>query len=1159
MTGPLSLSPQAMSPTHFRMHSCSRSPRPGFALIITITLVAFLVLVLVSLAMFTRVETRVASNTQQQARARQNALMGLNVALGRLQASAGPDQRVTATADIVAGTHDDKRRWTGVWNSTTGSSAPEWLVSTTSASTLTGTAAVASALPTGNDIKLVGGHSTDTTVGGNLVRVEKLPIVSDAVPGFSNPETVGHIAWWVGDEGVKAKVSLVDPYDPATAATPPSAEQRSYRFINAQRIGVEGTDITDGTPLGNAYPINGANLRKVFDLSQFPFANPAAPASLSAVARNRFHDLGASSWSVLADVARGGLKKDLTAWIADTTSNPSGAINADADYIAPADPSDTSRYGLPKWALIRDYATTHATGSAQAPRIQTDSQQGIHPVITYARMGYNLTRAGPVGDERELRLNVMPVIALWNPTNVPIQKSSGGNPDTYYEFCVKYKPSAFVSSGATVTNGVRLKLVYYGAAGVSPHNVSETLYLGSIQINNTSFALGDPVASPATSSDAIFWRFKVNLSSDLAPGESRLFTISDSSDETRYVAGAAELSDASLGINNAVYLPYNTPLTTKQILELDPDAVNEADRPGARIFWNAEPNNDHAALTEFRLTKPVPAGISTLPAIDAYLSNDANTYHSILGLGFRWHPDTNPALFPNEIYPPANNGQLLVYQRAELIMSTSNGSGNQSSPRWLAQLNPQAPVSLRNPSPGSQVLASHESQSYIKRTDHTYTPIPDSDGTHVSTGTTVSTPSTPTNLVLREFQTAATPLFSIGQLQHVNASLLNLNPAYPIANSLPNLYVPRTATRSDALPRDYFNSNTANTYPGFPDNTRFRHIYDLSYLLNQALWDGYFFSTIPTSLTPAHLTDTSYRLPNARHRFYWRDGAPSVESLTDLRTTANAASRLLLDGGFNINSTSEQAWRAILHGRNGIAADANKNHPFSRFTVPTDPANPNRTWTGYRILSDTQIKALAKTISEEVRKRGPFLSLADFVNRRLAADETGLKGPLQAAIDATDESRFNTNATDPGSINGGSALGFSSMPVIKYPSDIGSDSEQQAIFKGDTTTSLPSTSAASSRAAFAPGYLTQADLLAALGPSLVARSDTFRIRAYGDVINPATGSTEPESRAWCEAIVQRLPDYINPALAASDPPPPDDTFGRRFQIVSFRWLSNHEL
>lgn len=80
-------------------------------------LVAFLVLILVGLATFSRVETQVAANNQNLPKARQNTLFALNVALGRLQETAGPDQRVTARADIDATAVETNRRWTGVWDS----------------------------------------------------------------------------------------------------------------------------------------------------------------------------------------------------------------------------------------------------------------------------------------------------------------------------------------------------------------------------------------------------------------------------------------------------------------------------------------------------------------------------------------------------------------------------------------------------------------------------------------------------------------------------------------------------------------------------------------------------------------------------------------------------------------------------------------------------------------------------------------------------------------------------------------------------------------------------------------------------------------------------------------------------------------------------------
>jgi hypothetical protein len=63
--------------------------------------------------------------------------------------------------------------------------------------------------------------------------------------------------------------------------------------------------------------------------------------------------------------------------------------------------------------------------------------------------------------------------------------------------------------------------------------------------------------------------------------------------------------------------------------------------------------------------------------------------------------------------------------------------------------------------------------------------------------------------------------------------------------------------------------------------------------------------------------------------------------------------------------------------------------------------------TGSRSLSKAQIDVLAEAIVEQMRLRGPFVSMADFVNRRLANDETGRTGELQAVIDLTD---INDNA-----------------------------------------------------------------------------------------------------------------------------------------------------
>ena len=111
-----------------------------------------------------------------------------------------------------------------------------------------------------------------------------------------------------------------------------------------------------------------------------------------------------------------------------------------------------------------------------------------------------------------------------------------------------------------------------------------------------------------------------------------------------------------------------------------------------------------------------------------------------------------------------------------------------------------------------------------------------------------------------------------------------------------------------------------------------------------------------------------------------------------------------------------------------------------------------------------------------------------------------------------------------------------------------------------------------SRFAGIPGYVIQSDLLKPIANTLSVRDDTFRIRTYGDARDK---DGKVIARAWCEAIVQRLPEYLDPANTADVPGRNLDAsgrfsdnsaltsanrrFGRRFQIESFRWLNQDEI
>ena len=93
----------------------------GFALVIALSLMAFILLLILSITTLVRVETQSANIQLAQLEARMNAQLGAMIALGDLQRYTGPDQRVTARADILlapgASGIAGQSRWTGVWSS----------------------------------------------------------------------------------------------------------------------------------------------------------------------------------------------------------------------------------------------------------------------------------------------------------------------------------------------------------------------------------------------------------------------------------------------------------------------------------------------------------------------------------------------------------------------------------------------------------------------------------------------------------------------------------------------------------------------------------------------------------------------------------------------------------------------------------------------------------------------------------------------------------------------------------------------------------------------------------------------------------------------------------------------------------------------------------
>lgn len=94
----------------------------GFALVVTLSLMILLTVVAVGLLSLSSISLRSSGQGESMATARANARLALMIAIGELQKEAGPDQRITARAEIFDTIPDTpaadgvtQANWTGVW------------------------------------------------------------------------------------------------------------------------------------------------------------------------------------------------------------------------------------------------------------------------------------------------------------------------------------------------------------------------------------------------------------------------------------------------------------------------------------------------------------------------------------------------------------------------------------------------------------------------------------------------------------------------------------------------------------------------------------------------------------------------------------------------------------------------------------------------------------------------------------------------------------------------------------------------------------------------------------------------------------------------------------------------------------------------------------
>jgi hypothetical protein len=935
-------------------------------------------------------------------------------------------------------------------------------------------------------------------------------------------------------------------------------------------------------------------------------------------------DFTVHSSGVLADVAVGGLKKDLTAYFAGNgeVAGLAGSPGVSDGLSLVGDDSAVSRHRVagPRFGLLRDWARSAAPFSGlgvvaklsevdgsvagasrskalaneKAVKLAGNRKAGLQPILVEATNYQHLSTYPVIGAARpewQLRFHHYPRVVLWNPYNVElvserslVMMQGNGRQEMWTEN-THLNANGTVSRRSTsqwlsFEGGRSTSITPQGPGGYFDAAGYKDPYIGSyyFSIPKTRFGPGEClVFSPARSAEydcqSLYRTGPYNLvnnelSCEVAPDPARSY----------YVSG----SDIGGGV----------PYVPTSFWYAPTPAWSNAGRNGVEN----QGDDTRAVLkhvgTASRITFEAFDALPQLSVLSASLQYGAGLEPRIAWSNYERMPiQLLDARAPKATQVPnvrTREGIRLRWFRehpSNLLGSGALAGTPHFEEALLANWNPRASFILRSPwdniagsLPGTGTAGgpwffgaytrdlfdqavSWDEQAPVRRNGRYH-------------GNPFGTPQEGAErYVLFDVPREETGVVSLGQLQHAKLSELVWHPSYAVGNSLAdprlgtggNLGLNRTAARSSKpssarfggfhedelgwssdIQRSANRSEWATTARSIlsevpaSDNL----VYDLSFEANRTLWDRFYLSSGSTEDKRRFLKDPAKNpLPNSRMQLAAATRpAASEERLNDFH---RAAYQLLVDGAFNVNSTRIEAWKALLGSTRRAGFGDGAGVPFPRVLAPPgkawkngDPEDGVDAWAGYRELTEDEIDRLAEAIVAEVKLRGPFLSLSDFVNRRLAEDETGRMGALQAAIERAGLNSAH-NAAYP-------LDNRKSLPNYRHPDNIRDATRMEQMLKP------------ASKAWGAPSYLTQADVLQVLGPALSARSDTFVVRAYGDAVD-ADGAVQ--ARAWCEAVVQRTPEPLRPddsGLNPKDADQPGD-FGRRFTVTSFRWLRPGEI
>jgi len=1178
--------------------------RRGFALIAIISLLILLTVMAVALLSLSANSVKTARSDWAAEEARSNARLALMVAIGELQRDLGPDQRVSANAEILDNV--DHPHWVGVWKTNdesfhSGDNETPWsrnddlggLSDSRNLGTYDREGAVVNYLVSGNEggkergmsfsarsqeiqsehpdsVTLVGsGSVVDSRDEVHVPRVGTRR-VRRLADGSRASRPTGSLGYWVSDLGVKAHVGAVDRHRDTQVVR--STGEGMQRVTQAQNTEVELiTDFPEISP---------DQLENVHSVETLVVADSGSRDSVSSL----FHDLTAYGLALFTNVRDGGTQRDLTAFL--HLNEKGGEISpletergilpgiSDADLMAGPPNSETAalrgeswenaryREVAPTFGLLRNWAekaestpymeeelnqdsgeTRNLVGTAggsnvydglnsRATSFLPHRETNMNPVIVEAVTYYNLA-SRRIGETWKLRLCLYPRVTLWNPYNTEMRLS----PTMVQMFLNGHKD-------------VRLTI-----PGRSP----ERLELG----------YGDPAGHLK---GLTFWRLP---SMTIAPGQTVVFS---SNSARRYNPNSLSQNRLSAEISpnpsRYYYTDYDQEFEGQPTLFVEsPDFSDAKNKSGADNYMAAlKVITSGGTITKAKFSQfPLLAYVNT--ALQAGGSDEIPVAWNELDPVPIYSLNSSTPRIPETAKPDVRTRdgfRLRWWKEHESNLQASGALSNHRrhfQTAAIANWNLRGAYSCRNPFDNVTDVAPFFFGLYTKDLfDEAVSwdqMMPVSAG-GINLGHPFGQPlGGPQAIVLYEVPRAEIGIPSIAYLRHMKASEFVWQAGNPVGNSLVDPRTGLTSTspilsgqerthagwnvnllgwaagRASGQGTDYWSRLLREVIYDSPTDGGVENnvAYDLSFEMNYNLWDDYFFSTgTPNQKTRFYQDSVEDPLPNGRVQLLSRE----EQALDDIREPKDAfhraATRLALVGGFNVHSTSVEAWKAVLSASRDTGFTSGSGiTPYPRLLNPVrgeyggGNTGAETVYSGFRALTDQEIERLAEEIVVEVRQRAPFLGLADFVNRRLVNDVTGRSGPLEAAI---------------------RRAGINAALDSDYPIDNGEDLPSVSFDSMSDTTRLDQRLKPDSVMWGMPGYLTQGDVLQAIGSSLRARSDSFMVRAYGDA-RDVNGNVL--ARAWCEATVQRVPEFLDDrGILAVD-------FGRRFRMVGFRWLNENEV